>query len=90
MCEEQRELLVRAQILLGADPDGPNTVLVIRPKLRRTSPDPPFSAYDDEFSIASNGQPLQVTGTARDLGQILMTRIEDIVTATASQQLTQT
>lgn len=90
MCEKQRELLMRAKVLLGSDPDGPNTVLVIRPEFGRPCPDPPLPADDYESSIPNDGQPVHIIGTTRNLGQILMTRVEDIITAAAPQQLAKT
>lgn len=87
--EEQLDLLARSEILLGADPHRPDAVLPIGTQFRGAGANASVSGDHDEPPTRDDGHSVQVRRAQRHVNKILMSGIEHIVTASATQQLAQ-
>lgn len=87
MFDEELDLLPRAQVLLGPDPDRPDPVLAVDAELGRARPDAPVSRDHDQIALSHDRHPVQVQRSERNFRKILVPRVEHIVSTASPEEL---
>ena len=70
MLEEERELVLGAEVLLRSEPDGADPVLEVDAKFGWSGADPSVAGEHDEIAASDLGHPFEVRSAERHLGQL--------------------